>query len=109
MYLMFFGHVSRFLRTAPDFSAATGSSESLIFIVVRIRILPAVEPIFSSNNCDSESSSKKEMAVCRSSTVLLDSSLTVLAMALVFPMISCNMQQLLKFQYNMQHRLVLSS
>lgn len=90
MYLMFFAHFSRFLRTAPAFSAAIGSSELLIFIVVRIRILPGVEPIFSNSNCDFESSSKKEMAACLLSVVLLlESSFIVLAMALVFPMISC--------------------
>jgi hypothetical protein len=87
---MFFAHFSRFLRTAPAFSVAIGSSELLIFIVVRIRILPGVEPIFSNSNCDFESSSKKEMAACLSSVVLLlESSFIVLAMALVFPMISC--------------------
>uniref|UniRef100_A0A0A9G6N8 Uncharacterized protein n=1 Tax=Arundo donax TaxID=35708 RepID=A0A0A9G6N8_ARUDO len=51
-------------------------------------MLPAVEPILSNSNCDFESSSKKEMAACLSSVVLLDNSFIVLAMALVFPMIS---------------------
>jgi hypothetical protein len=86
---MFFVRFSRFLRTAPAFSAEIGSSELLIFIVVRIRMLPGVDPIFPNSNCDFESSSKKEMAACLSSVELLDSSFIVLAMALVFPMISC--------------------
>lgn len=52
-------------------------------------MLPGVDPIFSNSNCDFESSSKKEMAACLSSVELLDSSFIVLAMALLFPMISC--------------------
>lgn len=86
---MFFGQFSRFLRTSPAFSAATGSSESLNFIVVSISMLPAVDPMFSNNNSDFESSSKKEMAACLSSELLLESSFIVLVMALVFAMTSC--------------------
>ena len=89
MYLIFFGHFSRFSRTSPAFSAAIGSEELLNFIVVRISMLPAVDPMFSNSNSDFESSNKKEIAACLSSVLLLDSSFIVLEMALVFAMISC--------------------
>jgi len=74
----------------------------LIFIVVRIRILPDVEPIFSNSNCDFESSSKKEMAAFLSPVVLIDSSFTVRAMALVFPIISCMSRRKLNSSFEEQ-------
>lgn len=52
-------------------------------------MLPEVDPMFSNSNSDFESSTKKDIAACLSSGLLLESNFIVLEMALVFAMISC--------------------